>query len=161
MLRDDSFECVIRMWQQVLYVVVWVLKGIDWRRLFRMFWNDEPGDPIINDSHQNVFLGDWRTAKCHEVLNVRVNNVLKPLFLAGGMLLVDYKLEFGLFNGEIVLGDEFSPDGCRLWILKYVRSWIKIVFVKVGGVVESYELVAQRLELCCNLGSLKAAFVLK
>ena len=31
------------------------------------------------------------------------------------MLLVDYKLEFGVFNGEVVLGDEFSPDGCRLW----------------------------------------------
>ena len=48
-------------------------------------------------------------------LTFRVNDVLKQLFLDGGLLLVDYKLEFGLFRGEVVLGDEFSPDGCRLW----------------------------------------------
>jgi phosphoribosylaminoimidazole-succinocarboxamide synthase len=62
------------------------------------------------------------------------------------MVLVDYKLEFGLFKGQMVLGDEFSPDGCRLWDAETGRKLDKDVFRQdLGDLVESYEEVARRL----------------
>ena len=48
-------------------------------------------------------------------LSLKTNTVLRGIFDEVNLELVDFKLEFGRFNGEIVLGDEFSPDGCRLW----------------------------------------------
>ena len=78
--------------------------------------NDELHDPMVNDSHIISF--GWASAEQIEkmkALTYRVNGILKQLFLDAGMLLVDYKLEFGLYKGEITLGDEFSPDGCRIW----------------------------------------------
>ena len=60
--------------------------------------------------------------------------------------LVDFKLEFGRFNGEIVLGDEFSPDGCRLWDKTTGKKMDKDRFrEKLGGVLEAYCEVAERL----------------
>lgn len=47
-------------------------------------------------------------------LSYKINDVLKALFDKAGLILVDYKLEFGLYEGKLILGDEFSPDGCRL-----------------------------------------------
>ena len=76
------------------------------------------------------------------------NDVLKALFDEGGMILVDYKLEFGLFNGEIHLGDEFSPDGCRLWDKETRRKLDKDRFRQgLGSVVESYKEIAKRIGL--------------
>jgi phosphoribosylaminoimidazole-succinocarboxamide synthase len=81
----------------------------------------------------------------------KANEVLSALFDAAGMLLVDFKLEFGLFKGKIVLGDEFSPDGCRLWDKATRKKLDKDRFRQgLGGVVEAYEEVAQRLGV--NLG---------
>ena len=63
------------------------------------------------------------------------------LFFVGG-----FRLEFGVFNGEIVLGDEFSPDGCRLWDKATRKKLDKDRFRQgLGGVVEAYEEVANRL----------------
>ena len=68
------------------------------------------------------------------------------LFLDADMLLVDYKLEFGLFEGEVLLGDEFTPDGCRLWDVETREKLDKDRFRQdLGDVVESYELVGRRL----------------
>ncbi|MCG8537610.1 MAG: phosphoribosylaminoimidazolesuccinocarboxamide synthase, partial [Pseudomonadales bacterium] len=79
-------------------------------------------------------------------LTFEVNNVLKQLFLDGGMLLVDYKLEFGVYEGRVVLGDEFSPDGCRLWDKDTRKKLDKDRFRQgLGDVVESYEEVGLRL----------------
>jgi phosphoribosylaminoimidazole-succinocarboxamide synthase len=109
--------------------------------------NDALGDPMVNESHAISF--GWATteqiAQMRE-LTFRVNEVLSTLFLAGDMLLVDFKLEFGLFNDQIVLGDEFSPDGCRLWDRETRRKLDKDRFRQgLGGVVEAYEEVAHRL----------------
>ncbi len=109
--------------------------------------NDELGDPMINDYHIQSF--GWATAdqvaKMKE-LTFKVNAVLKDLFLAGGMLLVDYKLEFGVFHGEVILGDEFSPDGCRLWDVETREKLDKDRFRQnLGNVIESYEMVGHRL----------------
>ena len=68
------------------------------------------------------------------------------LFLDGDMLLVDYKIEFGMYNNELILGDEFSPDGCRVWDVKTREKLDKDRFRQdLGSVVESYSIIAKRL----------------
>jgi phosphoribosylaminoimidazole-succinocarboxamide synthase len=62
------------------------------------------------------------------------------------MTLVDFKLEFGRFGGQLLLGDEFTPDGCRLWDTDTRKKLDKDRFRQgLGGVVEAYEEVALRL----------------
>ena len=109
--------------------------------------NDELGDPMINEYHIESF--GWADAKYVEEmkeLTFKVNDVLTKLFKDGGMLLVDYKIEFGVFNGQICLGDEFSPDGCRLWDIETREKLDKDRFRQgLGNVIESYEVVGHRL----------------
>jgi phosphoribosylaminoimidazole-succinocarboxamide synthase len=109
--------------------------------------SDALGDPICNESHILAF--GWATqAQIDQMkqLTLQINDVLRPLFLAGNMLLVDYKLEFGLYRGELILGDEFSPDGCRLWDKDTKEKLDKDRFRQdLGNVVESYEEVGRRL----------------
>lgn len=109
--------------------------------------NDAMGDPFINESHVIAF--GWATAEqlaTMKQLSLKVNEVLSQLFDDAGLLLVDFKLEFGVFHGEIVLGDEFSPDGCRLWDKETSKKMDKDRFRQgLGGVIEAYEEVAQRL----------------
>ena len=111
--------------------------------------NDALGDPMVNESHVQSF--GWATteqlARMKE-LTFKINAVLKELFASGNMLLVDFKVEFGLFKGEVILGDEFSPDGCRLWDKDTREKLDKDRFRQnLGNVVESYELVGNRLGL--------------
>ena len=74
------------------------------------------------------------------------NEVLKDLFDKAGLILVDYKLEFGKYNGQLILGDEFSPDGCRLWDKDTRKKLDKDRFRQgLGGVIEAYEEVARRI----------------
>lgn len=109
--------------------------------------NDALHDPMINDFHIRSF--GWATEDEIEqmkVLTFQVNDVLKKLFADAGMLLVDYKLEFGRFQGELLLGDEFSPDGCRLWDMETRKKLDKDRFRQgLGGVIEAYEEVGNRL----------------
>ncbi|WP_304526210.1 phosphoribosylaminoimidazolesuccinocarboxamide synthase [Halomonas sp. I5-271120] len=109
--------------------------------------NDAQHDPMINESLAETF--GWATPeqlKEMKALTYKVNDVLKALFEEGGMLLVDYKLEFGVFKGQIVLGDEFSPDGCRLWDAKTREKLDKDRFRQgLGGVIEAYEEVGRRI----------------
>ncbi len=111
--------------------------------------NDALGDPMINESHVEAF--GW--AKAEHVVRAReltyqVNGVLKQLFADAGMLLVDYKLEFGLFKGELLLGDEFTPDGCRLWDAQTREKLDKDRFRQdLGDVIEGYEIAGRRLGL--------------
>jgi phosphoribosylaminoimidazole-succinocarboxamide synthase len=109
--------------------------------------NDALHDPMINEYHIRSF--GWATdeqVKQMQTLTFKVNDVLKALFLDAGLLLVDYKLEFGDYHGELVLGDEFTPDGCRLWDAETRKKLDKDRFRQgLGGVVEAYEEVAHRL----------------
>ena len=109
--------------------------------------NDELHDPMLNDYHIRSF--GWATDEEIEqmkVLTFKVNDVLKKMFADAGMLLVDYKLEFGRFKGELLLGDEFSPDGCRLWDTETRKKLDKDRFRQgLGGVIEAYEEVGHRL----------------
>ena len=112
--------------------------------------NDALHDPMINDYHIISF--GWATeAQITQMkaLTFKVNAVLTELFDQGDMILVDYKLEFGVdAEGNIVLGDEFTPDGCRLWDKKTRNKMDKDRFRQgLGSVVETYIEVASRLGL--------------
>ena len=112
--------------------------------------NDALHDPMVNDYHILSF--GWATEnQIAEMKNLtfRVNEVLKALFDDAGMMLVDYKLEFGIDSvGNIVLGDEFTPDGCRLWDKETRNKMDKDRFRQgLGSVVETYIEVADRLGL--------------
>ena len=120
---------------------------------YELFFKDDAlGDPMVNES-LSVALG-WATPeqldKMKE-LTFKVNDVLKELFDAGGLMLVDFKLEFGVFQDRIVLGDEFSPDGCRIWDKETKKKLDKDRFRQsLGDVIESYEEVAQRIGVPLN-----------
>ncbi|WP_392565520.1 phosphoribosylaminoimidazolesuccinocarboxamide synthase [Utexia brackfieldae] len=109
--------------------------------------NDALHDPLVNESHCRAF--GWATTEQLErmkALSFKINTILSELFDKAGLILVDYKLEFGVFNGEITLGDEFSPDGCRLWEKETLKKMDKDRFRQgLGGVIEAYEEVAQRI----------------
>ena len=81
--------------------------------------NDELGDPLINDYHALAL----RLASKEEIekikeLAFKVNDVLKEYFMEIGVELIDFKLEFGRYKGQIILADEISPDTCRFWDAK-------------------------------------------
>jgi phosphoribosylaminoimidazole-succinocarboxamide synthase len=113
--------------------------------------SDSLHDPLINDDHIRV-LG-WASADEigeMKALTHRVNGVLRPLFAAAGIELVDYKLEFGhptdALSSPLVLGDEFTPDGCRLWDVKTGEKLDKDRFRRdLGSVIEHYREVARRI----------------
>ena len=113
--------------------------------------NDAMHDPMINASHCVTF--GWATeTQLNEmkVLTYKVNEVLAKMFSDAGMILVDYKLEFGVSSEkgktQIVLGDEFSPDGCRIWDTETRNKMDKDRFRQgLGSVIETYEEVGRRL----------------
>ena len=109
--------------------------------------NDALHDPMVNESHCKSF--GWATDEqlaTMKELSFKINTVLTELFDKAGLILVDYKLEFGLFKDEITLGDEFSPDGCRLWEKETLKKMDKDRFRQgLGGVIEAYEEVAKRI----------------
>ncbi|GAA0307615.1 phosphoribosylaminoimidazolesuccinocarboxamide synthase [Psychrobacter aestuarii] len=115
---------------------------------YELFYKDDAlGDPLINES-LSLSLG-WATEAQLEqmkALTFKVNEVLSELFAAGDMLLVDFKLEFGVFHDRVVLGDEFSPDGCRIWDKTTKKKLDKDRFRQsLGDVIEAYEEVATRI----------------
>ena len=111
--------------------------------------NDALHDPMINESHIESF--GWASAEVVAQMKretFKVNELLSKLFADAGMILVDFKIEFGMQDGKLYLGDEFSPDGCRIWDAETREKLDKDRFRKgLGGVVEAYEQVAQRLGL--------------
>jgi phosphoribosylaminoimidazole-succinocarboxamide synthase len=143
-------ECVVRnISAGSLVRRLGVEEGLDLEPpVFEFFFkNDALHDPMINDYHIRTFgwATDAEVARMKE-LTFQANTVLQQLFRDAGILLVDYKLEFGRFHGELVLGDEFSPDGCRLWDAETRNKLDKDRFRQsLGNVVEAYQEVARRL----------------
>jgi phosphoribosylaminoimidazole-succinocarboxamide synthase len=110
--------------------------------------SDELGDPILLPDH--IFEAGLATpeelAEMREVA-LEVNEILKPLFERAHLILVDFKLEFGRDNGNILLGDEISPDTCRLWDKESGEKMDKDRFRRdLGNVEEAYEEVLRRLQ---------------
>ncbi|EMJ9775948.1 phosphoribosylaminoimidazolesuccinocarboxamide synthase [Morganella morganii] len=109
--------------------------------------NDAKHDPMINESYCETF-GWVSRENLAEMkrLSYIANDVLSRLFDDAGLILVDFKLEFGLYKGQVVLGDEFSPDGSRLWDKETLDKMDKDRFRQsLGGLIEAYEEVARRL----------------
>jgi phosphoribosylaminoimidazole-succinocarboxamide synthase len=109
--------------------------------------NDELGDPLINDYHA-VAMGLSTFEELSEIYHCasEINDILKELFLKKDINLVDFKLEFGRFNGEIILADEISPDTCRFWDVKTGEKLDKDRFRRdLGNVTEAYEEILSRI----------------
>ena len=116
--------------------------------IFEFFYKDDDlGDPMINDNHIISF--GWAEADDIEALKkltLEINDYLVDLFLKADLILVDFKLEFGKNSGKIYLGDEFTPDGCRVWDKETKKKLDKDRFrLGLGDVVESYQEIAHRL----------------
>jgi|TARA_B110000014_G_C20111022_1_gene585280 phosphoribosylaminoimidazole-succinocarboxamide synthase len=113
--------------------------------------SDDLGDPLISDEHISAF--GWATTQEVEdmvSMSLRINDFLCGLFLGIGLRLIDFKLEFGRFYQEdqvkILLADEITPDGCRLWDAETNEKMDKDRFRRdLGGVEEAYQEVARRL----------------
>jgi phosphoribosylaminoimidazole-succinocarboxamide synthase len=108
---------------------------------------DELGDPLINDSHA-LALGIATQSEIDEIRTkaLKVNTILKEFFAQRGILLVDFKLEFGKHKGQILLGDEISPDTCRFWDAVTRKKMDKDRFRQdLGGVEEAYAEILQRV----------------
>lgn len=109
--------------------------------------SDELGDPLINDDHiQAINLATpEQMARIREIA-LKVNEVLRSHLAGRDIELVDFKLEFGLHKGELLLGDEISPDTCRFWD-KHTREKLdKDRFRRdLGNVEEAYQEVYRRL----------------
>ena len=109
--------------------------------------NDALDDPLVNDDTA-VALG-WATPaeiKKIRTMAAKVNGVLSRFFDSRGLLLVDFKLEFGRHNGEVLLGDEICPDTARLWDKKTMEKMDKDRFRRdMGKVEEAYQEVCRRV----------------
>ena len=111
--------------------------------------NDELGDPLLNTKHALALkVATPEEIKTIERYSLKINEVLKDCWLSCGVILVDFKLEFGrLADGTIVLADEISPDTCRLWDSKTHEKLDKDRFRRdLGGVEEAYAEIMKRLE---------------
>lgn len=109
--------------------------------------NDDLGDPLINDYHA-VAMGitTFDELKVIYEMATKVNNVLKEFFLEQGIKLIDFKIELGRFNGEILLADEISPDTCRFWDAKTNEKLDKDRFRRdLGNVKEAYVEILKRI----------------
>ena len=113
--------------------------------------SDELGDPLINDD----YIREMGLASVEDMAHLRksalkVNEILIALFADVGLRLVDFKLEFGRLASDpakIVLADEISPDGCRLWDLKTGEKMDKDRFRRdLGNVMDAYREVLARLQ---------------
>jgi phosphoribosylaminoimidazole-succinocarboxamide synthase len=110
--------------------------------------NDALGDPLIYPEHA-VAMGLARPAELATLRKaaLKVNGILKRFFQRRGLTLVDFKLEFGRHKGRILLGDEISPDTCRLWDSRTGEIKDKDRFRKdLGQVEDAYREVLERVE---------------
>ena len=109
--------------------------------------NDALGDPIMNDYH--IYAMDLATEEeltAIKTMALRINEILLDYLKGAGVDLVDFKLEFGRFHGEILLADEISPDTCRFWDSKTGKKLDKDRFrMDLGDVEEAYAEILKRL----------------
>ena len=124
------------------------------RTIIEYYYKDDAlGDPLIADEHIACF--GWATQEeMNDIADmaVRVNDFMCGLFAAIGIRLVDFKLEFGRIwendYARVILADEISPDGCRLWDMTTNEKLDKDRFRRdLGGEAEAYQEVARRLGL--------------
>ncbi len=112
--------------------------------------NDDYNDPLINDYHAVVLgvITEEQLKKCYTYL-VEINQILKQIFDQIGIILVDFKVEFGIDkNNNILLVDEISPDSCRLWDKETHEKLDKDVFRRdIGDITSAYKQIIDRFQI--------------
>lgn len=110
--------------------------------------DDELGDPLINSDHA-VAIGAATEEEVAEILEVtaKINQILSDAFKKEGILLVDFKIEFGRDkDGNLLLADEITPDTCRLWDAETKKKLDKDRFRRdMGGIEEAYKEILHRI----------------
>lgn len=111
--------------------------------------SDELGDPMLNRYHiMSLDLAKIDELNQMEHISFSVNTILRDLLRAKNVDLIDFKLEFGRFDGEVILADEISPDNCRFWDVVTHEKLDKDRFRQdLGGVKEAYKEMLDRLTL--------------
>lgn len=119
------------------------------RTIVEFYYKDDAlGDPLINNDHIDILgIAAKEEVETLYELGLKVNSVLQPIFEEVGVILVDFKLEFGRDkDGNVLLADEISPDTCRLWDAETKQKLDKDVFRRdLGSLTESYEIILARL----------------
>jgi phosphoribosylaminoimidazole-succinocarboxamide synthase len=116
--------------------------------IVELYYKSDPlGDPMINDDHVRMLrLATPRDLAWIRSTALRINRVLRSHLARRALLLVDFKLEFGRSGGRLWLGDEISPDTCRLWDARTRTKLDKDRFRQdLGGVEDAYQEVFRRL----------------
>ncbi|MEK6589457.1 MAG: phosphoribosylaminoimidazolesuccinocarboxamide synthase [Nitrospinota bacterium] len=109
--------------------------------------SDRLGDPMINEYHIKAFsLATEREIEFIKVMAIKINRFLLRYFDNKGIRLIDFKLEFGRYDGEVLLADEITPDGCRLWDKESGEKMDKDRFRRdMGKIEEAYLEVYERI----------------
>ncbi len=109
--------------------------------------NDDLGDPLINNFHIKMMgLATEAQVKTMEDYALKINEILSTYLKGKNLELIDFKLEFGVHKGEVLLGDEISPDTCRFWDSVTGEKMDKDRFRRdLGNVEEAYKEVLYRL----------------
>ena len=110
--------------------------------------NDDLGDPLMCESHALALklVTKEQLAEVKKYAAI-VNDTLKEFFMDKGLKLVDFKIEFGLYDGQVILADEISPDTCRLWDVNTNEKMDKDRFRRdLGKIEETYAEVLRRVK---------------
>ena len=109
--------------------------------------DDALGDPMINDYHILALgIATEDELKIMSEMTLKINELLKEYFLKIGVKLIDFKIELGRVDGQIILADEISPDTCRFWDAETNKKLDKDRFRRdLGGVEEVYEEMLKRV----------------
>ena len=109
--------------------------------------NDELGDPFINSYYVRALnLATDEEMEAIKTVSFKVNDILAKYLKELGVELIDFKLEFGRFHGEVILADEISPDTCRFWDVETGKKLDKDRFRRdLGDVEEAYQEIIRRL----------------
>lgn len=110
--------------------------------------NDDLGDPFITEDHVEILsLASPEEVKVVKEYAYKINEALIEFFKANNLTLVDFKIEFGRYDGRVILADEISPDTCRLWDIETGKKMDKDRFRRDLGLVEEvYKEVLDRVE---------------
>jgi len=115
--------------------------------------SDELNDPFMNSAHIKLLnIATAKEIRSLKKISLKINILLIKLFSKIGIILVDFKLEFGRSNNEIILADEISPDNCRLWDKTSKLSLDKDLFrYDKGDLINAYEYIHTKLNRKLNV----------
>ena len=141
------------------YTDTWEYDGTDWRRITTVHTPPQfvGGSMVYDESRGKIVLFTgwecqgfgWANEKqLDEItrLTFEINKHMMKFFAEVGLNLIDFKLEFGVFHGKVILADEWTPDTCRLWDVETSEKLDKDRFRRdLGGVLSAYKEVARRI----------------